>query len=1053
MGLKGSRRCIARRTRIEVLEDRQMFSADPVGAPLGGSIEQHVASMPDFWYEGDPLSDLDQQLGDIEQNLASAHVLTGLNQASQDFGFTGAGQTVAVIDSGIAYDHYALGGGFGPGYRVVGGWDFTEENDANPYDDGPAGSHGTHVSGIIGSTGNSSGDVGVAPGVDLVGLRVFNDQGAGYFSWVENALRWVHTNRNSFENPITAVNLSLGTSWNAATVPSWAMLEDEFSQLEADGIFVSVSAGNSFTTYNATGLSYPAASSHVVPVMSVDDSGSLSYFSQRLSRAIAAPGRSIHSTVPDYVGNQNGVTDDWANYSGTSMAAPYVAGASVIIREAMEFVGYTNITEWTIYNHMMSTADTFFDAATNQSYQRLNMENAISSLIPTDDYGSSVATAYDLGTIGTTGADVSGLIGKRDDVDYFRFTAATTGTVTFTAETTNYLAAVWTGGGTVSGANGDTYTIDVVAGQTYAVGLSSSDGIGYFDLTISAESVFTFVDWGTARQSQINNVASNGESWYRVTASQAGYLTAEAFFDASGGNVDLAWFDANLQPAATGSSTPGGQRVDRLVAGGEQLYLRVSGANADVDFRLTNLVSLVGSTVNVTGTTQDDVIVCAGGSTQTIAINGAVYSFAGGAVSTIVVDGNAGNDSLTTKAGNMATLRATEVESVTDLDARALVLDQDLGLTMSKSYYQNWAGFDEKWILGNAGWYFVASDGALHRWTGGGTVDANPLVAQFDASYYADPSLIHDAHLSGAMLDQQLIHQVANMGLHLQGSYYTNWGGMNEKWVLSNARQWYFVTPDGTLYQWAGGAGVAGSTVVAQVGSCSYGDPSLMQDASMLGSFCAQTAHDLDVTLGLQFGGSYSTNWGGQGEKWIRGTANSWYYITPSGGFYQWSGARNLAGSRLLAAIDTSYYATPSRLRDSVAPLGSASAVQSAAFAELGGGVSVDAVDTASSGAAEFGSYATEQKPVGNPARTIARVGATGQALCSMNSNRSTLLDVVGRNSDVNANRFDKAASSWAAYDDADPLADQFDWLVEMTPNRELASFQLAFAELNGALN
>ena len=182
---------------------------------------------------------------------------------------------MAVIDSGIAWDHFALGGGFGANYRVVGGWDFTEENDANPYDDGAAGSHGTHVAGIIGSSHGTH--TGVAPGVDLVGLRVFNDAGQGFFSWVENALRWVHTNRNAFENPITAVNLSLGVStWNAATIPNWANLEDEFAQLEADGIFIAVSAGNSYASYNTPGLSYPAASPYVVPVMSTDDAGNLS---------------------------------------------------------------------------------------------------------------------------------------------------------------------------------------------------------------------------------------------------------------------------------------------------------------------------------------------------------------------------------------------------------------------------------------------------------------------------------------------------------------------------------------------------------------------------------------------------------------------------------------------------------------------------------------------------------------------------------------------------------------------------------------------------------
>ena len=112
----------------------------------------------------------------IEQHLSEAHSQTGWNQVHSQFGLTGKGQTVAVIDSGIAFDHVALGKGFGPGYKVVGGWDFAE-NDARPYDDAPAGFHGTHVAGIIGA--NDGVHLGVAPNVDLVALRVFTDAGKG----------------------------------------------------------------------------------------------------------------------------------------------------------------------------------------------------------------------------------------------------------------------------------------------------------------------------------------------------------------------------------------------------------------------------------------------------------------------------------------------------------------------------------------------------------------------------------------------------------------------------------------------------------------------------------------------------------------------------------------------------------------------------------------------------------------------------------------------------------------------------------------------------------
>src|SRR3990172_1067365 len=74
-----------------------------------------------------------------ETLAATPHELTGLAVARAKYGFRGNGQTGAVIDTGIAYDHVALGGGLGPGFRVVGGRDFTAENGADPSDHAPDG--------------------------------------------------------------------------------------------------------------------------------------------------------------------------------------------------------------------------------------------------------------------------------------------------------------------------------------------------------------------------------------------------------------------------------------------------------------------------------------------------------------------------------------------------------------------------------------------------------------------------------------------------------------------------------------------------------------------------------------------------------------------------------------------------------------------------------------------------------------------------------------------------------------------------------------------------
>ncbi len=649
---------LVEQTSSSQTDDVPAFHLDEVDALP--PVDQHILGDADFLIDTSLGGSLDDYMNSVDQMLQSAHALTGWNSVRTNYGFSGLGQTVAVIDSGIAWNHFALGGGLGANYRVVGGWDFTEENDSNPYDDGTAGGHGTHVSGIIGSS--DSTHTGVAPGVDLVGLRVFNDAGQGFFSWIENALRWVHTNRNAFENPITAVNMSLGvSSWNSAAIPAWANLEDELAQLEADGIFIAVSAGNSYSTYNTAGLSYPAASQYVVPVMSVTDAGTMATYSQRLGRAIAAPGSVITSTVPDYKGNNNGIADDFMNMSGTSMAAPYVAGASTLVRQAMQFVGMTNINQDTIYNHMMATADTFFDAATNQNYKRLNLGRAIDSLMPADDFGSTSAAAYNLGTM-TGATSTAGRISQLTDVDCFRFTASSNGLATFDTTCSAGMTPTWQTWG-VTGANTATpgrISFNVVAGQTYTIGLSSPTALGTYTLASTFAPSFSYTDWGTVASAQMNDVSIAGERWFRVQASQAGWFAALGSFNAAGGSVSVSLYDTNLQQVATGTTWGGNFRVDAGVAASAVYYLRVTGTNADVDVKLQNVVSQSGSVVTALGSTGDDVVTLVAGTSNKLAINGLEYWFAPSAANQFVIDGRGGNDSFTitgTTANDAATMR------------------------------------------------------------------------------------------------------------------------------------------------------------------------------------------------------------------------------------------------------------------------------------------------------------------------------------------------------------------------------------------------------------
>jgi len=641
----------ARRARLESIEPRLVMS--------GSAASDFVA---EYFVE-------DYHCQQMEAALAEAHELTGLAEAFSEYGFTGLGQTVAVIDTGIAYDHAALGGGFGTGYRVVGGWDFTGPGDADPYDDGPYGSHGTHVAGIIASDDGSHR--GVAPGVDLVALRVFNDAGQGSFDWVEEALRWVHANRDAFANPITTVNLSIGSAWNSDAPPAWAELEDELAQLEADGLLVAVAAGNRFTTFEEPGLSYPAASPYVVPVSAVDDNGQMSYFSQRHDRAIAAPGRSVMSTVPDYVGNGNGIDDDFARYSGTSMAAPYVAGASVLLRQAYEFVGQPDVSQGTIYDLMRSTADLVYDAATGQNYHRLNVRRALDRIMPEDDVGSYAYAAEDLGTVVDT-QSFSGTIAELDDRDFFRFTAAQTGQVTLSADVTHEMRPRWEladGADAAPGADGS-LSFRVSAGQTYTVGLGTEAGLGHYTVHVSLDADLLPPDDRGIRQAEfLDNEVSAAGHWFSFAAAQDGILTVEAMFSNWRGDVDLEVLNADERLLAGSYSTADYERIDVAASAGETFYLYayVSGTevNDDVDFRITNLVSQAGDAVNVSGTEGDDRFSFAAGRVHRVTINGVSYEFDAEAVRSVSFDGLAGLDTADLSGGSgdeVAVLRVGSVD-------------------------------------------------------------------------------------------------------------------------------------------------------------------------------------------------------------------------------------------------------------------------------------------------------------------------------------------------------------------------------------------------------
>ena len=457
-------RDLNRNANFESFEPRLVMSAQ--------ALSDFVADFPTSTQQ----VDVEQFIETLSTEGGDENPLADLEAVREQYNLSGKGQTVAVIDSGIFYNHEAFGG-FGEGQRVVGGYDFAE-NDADPHEDGPVGIHGTHVSGII--AGSSDEYSGVAPGADLVSLRVFDDNGAGDIGRVEQALQWVHDNRNAFEHPITTVNLSIGTNFNSDSIPALAQLEEEFAQLEEDGIFISVAAGNFFQSFNTTGVSYPAASPFVVPVASHGADGNLSDFSQRNDNVLVAPGEGILSAVPDHI-FRDGTTDGYLRSTGTSQAAPYTAGASALLREAFQRSGVEDIDQDLLYEHFRDTADIIHDQATGGFFHRINVERAIAEALA-DDHGDTFSTSTNVGVV-SGGELIRGSIGSTVDVDHFRFTAEQTGRFTLNVGSSNELTPEILAGSNAT-LNGNQVSFDVVAGNEYQFSVGSHSGTGSYTIEL-----------------------------------------------------------------------------------------------------------------------------------------------------------------------------------------------------------------------------------------------------------------------------------------------------------------------------------------------------------------------------------------------------------------------------------------------------------------------------------------------------------------------------------------------------------------------------------------
>jgi len=338
-------------------------------------------------------------------------------------GWTGSGVTVAVVDTGVDTDHPDLDA------NIVAGYDFIwSSSDPTPVGQGNYRSHGTHVAGIIAAENNGIGITGVAYDAKIMPLRIGASSGTVYTSYADNAFDFARTNgafviNNSwgsskivdnviangeqawFKSPNRAEDTSVSANfktaaeaavnagmvvvfsvgnnyWNSATgsVPVYRDSDDTLIQKYATNQF---SAWGLATNETQIYAEYFNENSNVagqwLAVVATDASNVIADFSNGCGDAktycLAAPGVGINSTYDtDDIEDADG--DGYRALSGTSMAAPHVAGAIAVLKQR-----WPNLTAAEIISLLLDNATDIGASGTDNVYGRglLNLDASTAS--------------------------------------------------------------------------------------------------------------------------------------------------------------------------------------------------------------------------------------------------------------------------------------------------------------------------------------------------------------------------------------------------------------------------------------------------------------------------------------------------------------------------------------------------------------------------------------------------------------------------------------------------------------------------------------------------
>ena len=255
--------------------------------------------------------------------------------------------TIAVVDTGVQYDHPDLQGNFGSNK----GRDFVD-NDSDPSPDVPNKEyHATHVAGIVAAeTDNNRGIAGISNGT-LLGVRTLNESGTGYTSDIADGIQW------ATDQGADIINLSLGGGGYTET------MQKAVSYAYGEGVLLVAAAGNDY----GGPVDYPAAYDECIAVSALNSNGDLATYSNVGPEVeLCAPGSGVLSTTTEVRGS-------YERINGTSMSTPLVSGVAALV------LSQQDLSNEELRSRLTSTATDVGLSSDEQGAGRIDAALAVSS--------------------------------------------------------------------------------------------------------------------------------------------------------------------------------------------------------------------------------------------------------------------------------------------------------------------------------------------------------------------------------------------------------------------------------------------------------------------------------------------------------------------------------------------------------------------------------------------------------------------------------------------------------------------------------------------------